>query len=116
MATKSLLRRVMILSFVGVLICAVLFIVLALVGAFTPDAPAGWGQVRPGMPRTQVLALAGSTVSAWPEKPFEAWTRSGVFAERRLHVYYDGERVTLVREGTWFRGYGWLRPRVESLP
>jgi hypothetical protein len=110
------MRRFFVISFVGVLVCVALVLVLALAGVFTPSAPAGWTQVRPGMTRTQVLALAGATVSAWPEKPFEAWTRQDVVAERRLHVFYKGERVTFVREGTWFRGYGWFRPRVESTP
>ena len=108
------MRRFFVITFVGVLVCVALVLVLALAGVFTPSAPAGWTQVRPGMTRTQVIALAGATLSAWPEKPFEAWTRQGVVAERRLHVYYEGERVTLVREGTWFRVYGWFRPRVES--
>jgi hypothetical protein len=110
------MRRFFGIAFVGVLVCVALFLVLAVADVFTPSAPAGWAEVRPGMTRTQVLALAGATLSAWPEKPFEAWTRQGVVAERRLHVFYEGERVRLVRDGTWFRVYGWFHPRVESAP
>jgi hypothetical protein len=110
------MRRFLVITFIGLPVCVALFVLLALAGVFTPSAPVGWAQVRPGMTRTQVLSLAGPTLSAWPEKPFEAWSRPGVISERRLHVFYEGERVTLVREGTWFRVYGWLRPRVESQP
>lgn len=85
-------------------------------GVFSPHAPAAWRQVHPGMSRSQVLALVGTPQqSGWPEKIAETWQLSGLVSHRRLFIIYEGERVQHVWDGTWVRGYGWSRPRRESL-
>ena len=83
--------------------------------AVPPTAPAVWTEIHVGMSRPQVLALAGTPQqSGWPENISETWQRTGFLSHRRLFVLYDGENVRSVCDGTWFRGYGWWRPRIEG--
>ena len=99
-----------------VLLLAVVFSVCLFSGVFSPHAPTTWGRVHAGMSRSEVLSLVGSPQqSGWPEKIAETWQLSGLVSHRRLFIIYHGESVQDVWDGTWVRGYGWSRPRRESL-
>ena len=110
------MRRKIIIAVVVVVLLFGAFAACLFSGVFTPTAPVGWSQVHTGMSRSEVLALVGiPQQSGWPEKIAETWERSGLVSHRRLFIIYDGERVQHVWDGTWVRGYGWSRPRRESL-
>jgi hypothetical protein len=107
-------RKHLILAVVGAVLLSA-FTIALFSGAFTPKPPAGWSQVQTGMTRAEVLALVGTPQqSGWPENIAETWQVDGLVSHRRLFIVYDGERVQNVWEGTWVRGYGWVRPRRES--
>lgn len=85
-------------------------------GVFAAAAPSSWKQVHAGMTRTEVLALVGQPqTSGWPENIAETWDMPGLVAHRRLFIVYEGERVKHLWDGNWVRGFGWSRPRRESL-
>jgi hypothetical protein len=109
------MRRKAIIT-VAVVLLVIAFGAALFSGLFSPHAPTAWSQVHAGMSRTQVLALVGTPQqSGWPEKIAETWQLSGLVSHRRLFIIYDGERVQQVWDGTWVRGFGWSRPRRESL-
>jgi len=84
-------------------------------GTFTPAAPGEWAKIHPGMTRSEVLKFAGTPrESGWPENVTETWQRDGLICHRRLFIWYRDERVLDLSEGTWLRGCGWLRRRIES--
>ena len=106
-------------TFIVIGVVAVIFALLVcgvFTGMFTPAAPAGWSQVHAGMTRSQVIALAGTPQqSGWPEKVAETWYRDSFVSQRRLFIVYQGDRVRDVWDGTWVHGYGWSRPRRETI-
>lgn len=108
------MRRKILITLASVLLLTGVFLIAARLGAFTPDAPQGWTQVHTGMARAEVLRLAGAPhQSGWPEKVCETWQRSGAVCHQRLFVWYRGERVISVWQGTWLRGYGYFGARKE---
>jgi len=110
------MRRKTVIAVGVVLPLVIAFGVCLFSGLLSPPAPAAWSQVHAGMSRSQVLALVGTPQqSGWPENIAETWQLSGLVSHRRLFIIYDGERVQHVWDGTWVRGYGWSRPRRDSL-
>jgi hypothetical protein len=79
--------------------------------------PTPWAQIHPGMTRSNVLAIAGTPQqSGWPENVAETWRKGSKIMQYRLVVVYENGIVRDVCEGTWVPYYGWLRPRIETLP